>query len=122
MSADALPPPLVPPLATAGFAAIRRRFDRVRAHPRYPGVIEALARAGYAARGFLYVSMGLAALLAAAGLRHQAANGFGVLVDVASWPLGFVWVSAIGAALAGFAVWRAAQVVFDHDNQGTRLK
>jgi len=87
----------------------------------FDGVVEFLARAGYVARGFLYLSMGAAALLTAAGLRHDAANGFRVLAEVAAWPLGFVWVTAVAAALAGFALWRAAQVVLDHDRQGTRL-
>jgi hypothetical protein len=122
MLAEPPSPVMARPPARDRIAAARRWIERVRAEPRYHVVVETLARAGYAARGFLYLSMGLAALLAAAGLRHHAANGFGVLKDVASWPLGFVWVSAVGLALAGFSVWRAAQVVFDHDRQGERLK
>ncbi len=84
------------------------------------GVVEFLARAGYLARGFIYISMGLIALRAAAGLRHSATDGLGAILTLAEWPLGFVWLAMIGAALMGFAVWRAAQVVLDIDRQGAR--
>lgn len=84
------------------------------------GAVEFLARAGYAARGFIYVSMGLIALRAAAGLRHSATDGLGAILTLAEWPLGFVWLALIAAALLGFAVWRAAQVVLDIDRQGSR--
>ncbi len=86
----------------------------------FPGAVEALARAGYAARGFVYVSMGSIALLAAVELAPSARDGLGALLTLAQWPAGYLWLSAIALALSGFAAWRAAQVIFDADNQGSR--
>jgi hypothetical protein len=99
-----------PPVRLLGFAL---RFD---------AAVAMLARAGYVARGYLYMSMGLIALMSALGLGGDAPNGFRVLLTVAEWPLGFVWLSLLGLCLAGFCAWRAAQVFLDHDRQGTRLR
>ncbi len=84
------------------------------------GIVEGLARAGYVARGFIYISMGFIGLRAAAGLRRSATDGLNAILTLAEWPLGFIWLAAIGAALVGFAIWRAAQVVLDIDRQGSR--
>ncbi|MBX7250152.1 MAG: DUF1206 domain-containing protein [Caulobacteraceae bacterium] len=89
---------------------------------RLEQAVETVARAGYAARGFLYTSIGLIALLTAVGLAEGAANGFRVLETVARWPLGFVWLSLIALCLGGFALWRGAQVFLDHDRQGSHLR
>lgn len=114
------------------FSPARRLAARVRLFiaPRTPkqifGVdltvgtlLELLARAGYAARGFLYVSMGVIALFAAIDLRRSAADSLGAILELADGPLGILWLGAVGAALVGFAIWRAAQVVLDADRQGT---
>lgn len=88
----------------------------------FGGVVEALARIGYAARGFVYLSMGLIALLAAFELSPSATDGLGAILALAEWPLGHLWLTTVALALAGFAAWRAAQVLLDADRQGTRLR
>lgn len=108
-------------------AARVRRFIAPRAPKQLFGVnltvataIELAARAGYVARGFLYISMGVIALFTAIGLRRSAADGLGAILELADGPLGFLWLGTVGAALIGFAIWRAAQVVLDVDRQGSK--
>lgn len=85
-------------------------------------LLEAFARAGYLARGFVYVSVGLIALAAAIELVPSAGGAAETFDMLAHWPFGQVWLWAVGAGLAGFAAWRALQSVLDADRQGTRLK
>ena len=85
-------------------------------------VLEALARAGYAARGFVYVSVGLLALMAALELTPRAGGAEDAVSAVAGWPFGRLWLTAIAAGLAGFAAWRVLQSVFDADRQGREPK
>lgn len=116
------------PIVSRRTAARIRRALSPRAPARLFGVtltvggaLEYLARFGYAARGFLYVSMGIIALLTAVDLRRSATDGLGAILEMADGPLGWLWLCMVGAALTGFAIWRAAQVVLDVDRQGRRL-
>lgn len=79
---------------------------------------ELLARAGYGARGVVYVSAGLFSLLAALELRGSTAGAAGALEALAGWPFGRVWIAAIGTGLWAFVAWRFAQAVLDADRQG----
>ena len=84
--------------------------------------IELVCRAGYMARGFVYVSIGFIALLAAMDRTPKAEGAMGALEAWADWPLGFVLLWLTGAGLYGFAAWRVLQSVFDADRQGRKLK
>lgn len=84
--------------------------------------LEWLARIGYAARGFVYVSLGVFALLAALELKAEAGGNADVIAMVSGWPLGQVWLAAIAVGLAGFALWRVFQSVYDADGQGGEPK
>lgn len=66
---------------------------------------ERLARLGLAARGILYVVLGILALRIALGKREKA-NQQGALQEVVSQPFGkvLIWVVAVG--LVGYALWR----------------
>lgn len=116
------------PILSRRTAARLRRAIAPRAPTRLFGFnltvgagLELLARFGYAARGFLYVSMGMIALLTAVDLRRSATDGLGAILETADGPLGWLWLCAVGIALAGFAIWRVAQVVLDVDRQGRGL-
>lgn len=88
--------------------------------PRITRLLELLARAGYAARGFVYVSIGLLTLGAVLGLTPKAAGTGDVIQMLSGWPFGRVWLTGIAAGLAGFAIWRGLQSVLDADRQGTK--
>jgi hypothetical protein len=89
---------------------------------RLLAALEAFARAGYAARGFVYLSLGLFALGAALEWVPRPDGTAESLERLADWPLGQVWLGAIAFGLAGFAAWRLLQSVFDADRQGTKAK
>jgi len=94
---------------------------RLRAHP--PGLaIEAACRLGYVARGLIYVSMGVVALLAAADRAPHAQGANGGLEALADWPAGLALLWLTGLGLYGFAGWRLLQSVFDADRQGGSRK
>lgn len=98
----------------------RRRLDLRRID--IPRLLEWAARLGYAARGLVYCGLGVIALLAAFDLTPQARGAKGVLETWSGWPLGNVLIAAVGCGLAGFALWRAIQAVFDADRHGTSPK
>jgi hypothetical protein len=91
-------------------------LDRIR------NGLELFARAGYTARGFVYVSIGVLALLAALEYAPRPGGTDEAIAMFAGWPFGRVWLTAIAAGLAGFAAWRALQSVLDADRQGAKPK
>jgi hypothetical protein len=70
-----------------------------------------LARLGFAARGVLYVVIGLLAIAIAFGHPATSANQSGALRTVASRPFGHVVLIVLAVGLAGYAVWRVTQAV-----------
>jgi hypothetical protein len=94
-------------------------------HARTPlgALVQFVCRGGYAARGFVYLSVGLVALLAAMGRTPEPESAQSSLIQAwADWPVGvaLVWLTAIG--LCGFAGWRVLQSVFDADREGNSPK
>ncbi|MBU2135363.1 MAG: DUF1206 domain-containing protein [Alphaproteobacteria bacterium] len=87
------------------------------------GALAQLAcRFGYAARGFVYLSIGVIAVLAAVELVPEAEGSMGAMRAWAEWPLGYVLLWITGLGLYGFAGWRLLQSVFDADRQGREIK
>ena len=83
---------------------------------------ELACRAGYLARGFIYLSIGAMAVAAALDLTPEAEGSRGVLEAWANWPFGVVLLWLTGLGLYAFAGWRLLQSVFDADRQGDGLK
>jgi hypothetical protein len=84
--------------------------------------VERLARIGYAAKGALYLTIGLLALLA--GLRRSggAVDTQGALRVVHHATFGRIALMVIAAGLLGYAAWRIVEAVVDPDGRGRDLK
>jgi hypothetical protein len=112
-------------MAKLAMTVLTRLIDRARrrfAHTPWGAVAELAARLGYVARGAVYISIGLIALLAVAGLTPRAQGALGALEAWGQWPPGIALLWLIGLGLYGFAGWRALQAVFDADRQGRTPK
>jgi len=68
--------------------------------------LERLARAGLAARGLLYVAVGILAVQVARGHDQTRADKQGALQAVVRQPFGRVLVLALAVGFAGYAAWR----------------
>jgi hypothetical protein len=78
-----------------------------------------LARAGYAARGVVYLMVGGLALMAGFGSGGETTGSRGALQTLTDETWGMVALGAIGIGLVGHAVWRFMQSVLDADDHGT---
>lgn len=90
--------------------------------PDHRDAITLLARAGYGARGIVYLLVGGLAALAALGEGGQTTGSRGALQEVLTAPLGGIMLGAIAVGLAGFALWRFVQAVMDTDQHGADAK
>jgi len=97
----------------------RRLIHRRRPSDR---VVEGLARVGYGARGFVYLSAGALTLTAAVQRGGEAMTSSGAVGWLAQQPFGKVWLVLLGLGLWAFVAWRAVQAVFDADHEGHDLK
>ena len=86
----------------------------------------ALARAGLAARGVLYILIGWVAILVAFGqTSSNQANQAGALHLLAKQPFGLVLLWLLGIGFAGYALWRLSEAAFGvtgGNGAGPRLK
>ncbi len=81
--------------------------------------LTALAKSGYAARGFVYLVIGTLALLQAFGSGGNTTDSKGAIEALLSAPAGVALIWAIAVGLVGYSVWRAIQSILDVDGHGT---
>jgi Domain of Unknown Function (DUF1206) len=81
---------------------------------------------GLAARGVIYLLVGVVAASLALRGRGQHADQKGAVTDLASKPFGGVLVTALAIGLAAYALWQLSQVftgpVGEKDSKGKRLR
>ncbi|WP_340374087.1 DUF1206 domain-containing protein [Streptomyces sp. SS7] len=75
-------------------------------------VVKGAARAGFTARGVIYLLVGVLALRIAFGRPGGEADRQGALGELARQPFGAVLLWALGVGLAGMALWRLSEAVF----------
>lgn len=80
--------------------------------------IERLARAGYAAKGLVYVVVGALAVQAARG-GGDVEGSRGALAELADGPGGGLLLGLLVVGLAGYALWRFVQAAADPDGRGS---
>jgi hypothetical protein len=81
---------------------------------------EWLAKAGYAARGIVFLLIAALALFSGfSGAEPESKSAISTLLEQ---PFGRVWVALIGLGLLGFVAWRLAQSLADSDGHGSDAK
>jgi hypothetical protein len=77
-----------------------------------------LGRAGYAAKGIVYVVMGALAAKAALGTGGRTTDTRGAIGVIADGPMGTIALVAIGVGLIGYMLWRLIAAVTDAEGEG----
>jgi hypothetical protein len=86
--------------------------------------MEELARAGYLAKGVVYLLIGILAFQAAAGAGGAVTGPEGVLLAILHQPAGRLLLGITAVGLSGYAVWRLFCAAFDpehHEKEAKRL-
>lgn len=83
--------------------------------------IPSVARAGFAARGALYLVVGYRAARSGFGWGGRPTDHEGALRAVSRVDHGEMLLAALGLGLSAYAVWRFAQAAWDLDGKGGRL-
>jgi Domain of Unknown Function (DUF1206) len=78
-----------------------------------------LARAGFAARGVVYVIMGILAIKLALGSGGTSADQQGALRTIAEQPFGKVLLIVVAIGLGGYSLWRLARAFLGHGPEGS---
>lgn len=97
---------------TVTSSQVHRRGRRATTSPRGRtggGALNAAGRAGYVARGVVYVLIGVLALRIAFGHGGGQADRQGALHEVAAQPFGTVMLWLLVVGFACMAIWRASQ-------------
>lgn len=85
--------------------------------------VERLARVGYAAKGVVYLLIGILAARTAFGdSGGQSTGSSGALRTLVNEPFGQILLGLLAAGLAAYALWRAFAAITDPENHGTDAK
>jgi hypothetical protein len=84
--------------------------------------MEDLARAGYLAKGVVYLIVGLLTLQAAAGSGGPPSGAESAFLTMLRQPLGRFLLGLTAVGLSGYAIWRLFCAAFDPERRGDGLK
>lgn len=104
-------------LSTANAAHQAQRVARDAAASPW---LTALARAGYAAKGVVYLIIGWLTLLAAIGAGGRVTDTKGAILTIYDQPLGKALLAIVVIGLFGFAVWSFVQAWLDTEGKGDK--
>jgi len=80
--------------------------------------VENLARLGYAAKGSVYVIIGVLAAQTALGRGGATTDSQGALRALADQPFGAILLGLVGVGLAAYALWRFVEALVDPEGKG----
>ena len=84
--------------------------------------VERLARFGYAAKGVVYVIIGVLALQLAFGQGGEATGPEGALGAIGQQPFGRTLLAIMALGLLSYALWRLVQAALDPERKGSDAK
>ena len=99
---------------SAGHMA-KQGFDSVRRS----AALEVLTRVGFAAKGIVYLMVGVLALMAAFNEGGETTDKKGVMERIATQPFGEFALIVIGVGLFAYAAWRFLCCFVDVENEGS---
>jgi hypothetical protein len=99
--------------ATASASAKARRASNSKG-------MDALARLGLAARGAIYLLVGVLAVLLAFGKKKGETDQRGAMQQLAQQTGGFVLLLIVAVGLAGYALWRFSEAAFGVAGEGKK--
>ena len=97
---------------------VRGAVNTARRHPW----TEKLARAGFVAKGLVYVTIGGLAFLAATGDGGETTDTRGAISKIATYPFGQILLGFLAVGLIGYAAWRIIQGIADTEHEGRGFK
>ncbi len=84
--------------------------------------IERLARLGYAARGIVYIAVGVVASQAAFRAGTRVTDTEGAMHTIVRQPHGQILLGVVALGLVGYAVWMLVQALLDPERVGSDAK
>ena len=93
-------------------------IDATRAMRAASPALVLLGRAGYAAKGVVFVVIGALAAGVAAGTGGRTTDSRGALHVIGDGPMGTIALIAIGVGLLGYMAWRLIAAATDADPMG----
>ena len=81
-----------------------------------------LARFGYAAKGLVYIIIGILAIQAAVGAGGKTTDQEGALQTIAQQPFGQIMLGIVGLGLISYSLWNLARAIFNLDDKDTDAK
>jgi uncharacterized protein DUF1206 len=115
MSIQTTPKPSSAIHAERAGARVERTGEKVERTTAF----EALARAGFVARGVIYGLIGILAVKVAIGAGGKTTNQSGALKTIAEQPFGKVLLILMAIGLAGYALWRFIRALLGHGPEDT---
>src|SRR5215207_8059944 len=79
-------------------------------------LLQALARLGFVAKGFVYTIVGVLALMAALDRGGETTDQRGAFRTILQQPFGRTMLTIAAVGLLGYALWRLIQAVFDPEH------
>lgn len=101
---------------------MRTREGTERVSEAAKGWIVPLARFGYAAKGAVYIVIGIIAAMGAFQAGNQSTGSRGALEAILNQPFGQILLGIVAVGLVGHALWRFVQAIKDTENKGSDFK
>ena len=96
-----------------------RQAERAGEKVEHTTAFEALARAGFVARGVIYGVIGILAVKLAIGAGGKTTSQSGALKTIAHQPFGKVLLILVAIGLAGYSLWRLTRAALGHGPENT---